>query len=69
MTDPRYEPLTPEQTWQLLLKIKAPEEALANFRANPQKMTEGINSIRTSPLDIATKRAIIAALDQDDSTS
>jgi hypothetical protein len=67
MTDPRYEPYTQEQVRQLLVNIGASEEVLASFRDHPDEMTEVINRVRTSPLDMATKRTLIAALDDDGS--
>jgi hypothetical protein len=66
MTGPQYEPYTQEQVGQLLRDIGAGDKALASFRENPGKMTELINSARTSPLDMETKLALIAALPDDD---
>ncbi len=65
MTAPQYMPLTQAQVGQLLLSIGAPDEALASFRANPVEMTALINSVRTSPLPMDTKLALIAALPDD----
>jgi hypothetical protein len=62
MTGPQYEPLTQEQVGQLLRDIGAGDEAMASFRDHPEKMTALINSARTSPLDMGTKLALIAAL-------
>ena len=66
MTGPQYEPLTQEQVGQMLRDFGAGDEALASFREDPGKMTALINSARTSPLDMETKLALIAALPDDD---
>lgn len=65
MTGPQYQPLTQEQAWALLVSIGAGSEALASFRANPAEMTRLINNVRTSPLDMKTKLALIAASDEE----
>jgi hypothetical protein len=62
MTGPQYQPLTQEQAGQMLRDINAGDEALASFRDHPEEMTALINSVRTSPLDMDTKLALIAAL-------
>jgi hypothetical protein len=66
MTGPQYEPLTQEQVGQLLRDINAGDEALANFLDHPEEMTALINGVRTSPLSMETKLALIAALPDDD---
>ena len=69
MTEPQYAPLTQEQVGQLLRDIGAGDGALASFRDHPEKMTALINSVRTSPLGMETKLALIAALPDNDMPS
>jgi hypothetical protein len=61
MTGPQYQPLTQEQVGQMLHDFNAGDEALESFRRDPAAMTTLINSARTSPLDMETKLALIAA--------
>jgi hypothetical protein len=56
---PQPQPLTVAEAGQLLLDIGAGEQALASFAADPEGMTEGINAVRCSPLDLAVKQALI----------
>ncbi len=53
------QPLTVAEAGQLLRDIGAGEQALASFEADPEGMTEGINAVRCSPLDLAVKQALI----------
>jgi hypothetical protein len=52
-------PLTVAEAGQLLRDIGAGEQALASYEADPEGMTEGINAVRCSPLDLAVKQALI----------
>lgn len=56
---PQPRALTVAEARQTLRDIGAGEEALASFEADPEGMTGRLNFIRNSPLDLATKQAII----------